>query len=181
MLAFSQLLRDGEGMIRLFWRVAMPSAGSKTDTVQVVSFENLHAPVTSGYLVNALVDSLTVPIVGTRRSWSQQQFALSVLINAPQSAAMAAGSLAAGTTRWARWLRVVPGFVRHGMYHVATGFDHVVFVIALLLGGGRSSSAPQRPPIGRYIQPAEVAALTAFLLSEQAASITGQDIAVCVF
>lgn len=49
----------------------------------------------------------------------------------------------------------------------------------LLLGGGRSSSAPQRPPIGRYIQPAEVAALTAFLLSEQAASITGQDIAVC--
>ena len=130
-------LRDGEGMIRLFWRVAMPSAGSKTDTVQVVSFENLHAPVSSGYLVNALVDSLTVPIVGTRRSWSQQQFALSVLINAPQSAAMAAGSLAAGTTRWARWLRVVPGFVRHGMYHVATGFDHVVFVIALLLGGGR--------------------------------------------
>lgn len=49
----------------------------------------------------------------------------------------------------------------------------------LLQGGGRSSSAPQKPPIGRYIQPAEVAALAAFLLSSQAAAITGQDIAIC--
>ena len=49
----------------------------------------------------------------------------------------------------------------------------------LLLGSARSSSAPQQPPLGRYIQPAEVAALASFLLSEQAAAITGQDIAIC--
>lgn len=49
----------------------------------------------------------------------------------------------------------------------------------LLRGATRADSAPRLPPIGRLIQPAEVAALVAFLLSDDAAAITGQDIAVC--
>ena len=43
----------------------------------------------------------------------------------------------------------------------------------------RVGSAPRLPPLGRLIQPAEVAALVVYLLSPAAAAITGQDIAIC--
>ena len=50
---------------------------------------------------------------------------------------------------------------------------------AMLQDPARAGSAPRLPPIGRLIQPAEIAALVAFLLSAPAAAITGQDIAIC--
>jgi len=50
---------------------------------------------------------------------------------------------------------------------------------AMLQDPARAGSAPRLPPIGRLIQPEEIAALVAFLLSAPAAAITGQDIAIC--
>jgi NAD(P)-dependent dehydrogenase (short-subunit alcohol dehydrogenase family) len=49
----------------------------------------------------------------------------------------------------------------------------------MLQDPARAGSAPRLPPIGRLIQPEEIAALVAFLLSAPAAAITGQDIAIC--
>jgi NAD(P)-dependent dehydrogenase (short-subunit alcohol dehydrogenase family) len=49
----------------------------------------------------------------------------------------------------------------------------------MLLDPGRSSVPPRLPPIGRFVQPEEVAAATAFLLSEEAAAITGQQTVIC--
>ncbi|GKS90561.1 SDR family oxidoreductase [Acidovorax sp. SUPP2539] len=43
----------------------------------------------------------------------------------------------------------------------------------------RAGSAPRLPPIGRLIEPGEIAALVGYLLSPPAAAITGQDIAIC--
>ncbi len=49
----------------------------------------------------------------------------------------------------------------------------------MLQDPARAGTAPRVPPMGRFINPEEIAALTAYLLSPDAAAITGQDIAVC--
>lgn len=49
----------------------------------------------------------------------------------------------------------------------------------MLSDPSRALSAPRVPPLGRLIQPQEIADLAVYLLSDSAAAITGQDIAIC--
>lgn len=49
----------------------------------------------------------------------------------------------------------------------------------MLLDPGRQGLPPRLPPMGRFVQPAEVAALAAFLLGDGGASMTGQRLVMC--
>ena len=49
----------------------------------------------------------------------------------------------------------------------------------MLQDPARATSAPRVPPIGRLIEPAEIAGLVSYLLSPLAAAMTGQDLALC--
>lgn len=49
----------------------------------------------------------------------------------------------------------------------------------MLADPARQAEKPKLPPMGRLIEPEEIAALVGFLLSPAAAAITGQDIRVC--
>ncbi|CCO50306.1 Short-chain dehydrogenase/reductase [Vibrio nigripulchritudo SOn1] len=49
----------------------------------------------------------------------------------------------------------------------------------MLKDPNRAATQPALPPFGRLIQPSEIAGTVQFLLSESAASITGQNIIVC--
>lgn len=50
---------------------------------------------------------------------------------------------------------------------------------AMLQDPARAASAPRLPPIGRLIQPDEIAAMVSYLLSPMAAAMTGQDVQLC--
>lgn len=50
---------------------------------------------------------------------------------------------------------------------------------AMLEDPARFNTAPKVPPLGRLIQPGEVASLVGYLLSPAAAAITGQEIQIC--
>jgi NAD(P)-dependent dehydrogenase (short-subunit alcohol dehydrogenase family) len=43
----------------------------------------------------------------------------------------------------------------------------------------RGSEAPRLPPMGRFVRPEEIAGTVAFLLGDDAAAITGQNLVVC--
>ena len=49
----------------------------------------------------------------------------------------------------------------------------------MLLDPARSGTPPNKPPIGRFVQPSEVAGMAAFLLGPDAGAITGQSLVIC--
>lgn len=49
----------------------------------------------------------------------------------------------------------------------------------MLADPGRSATPPRLPALGRFVEPDEVAGLTAFLLGAEGGSITGQQLVIC--
>ncbi|KIH83422.1 3-oxoacyl-(acyl-carrier protein) reductase [Pseudomonas batumici] len=49
----------------------------------------------------------------------------------------------------------------------------------MLQDPARQGTPPKLPPIGRFVQPAEVAGMAAFLLGPDAGAMTGQSLVMC--
>lgn len=49
----------------------------------------------------------------------------------------------------------------------------------MLKDPARAGSAPRMPPIGRLVEPQEIASMVTYLLSSSAAAITGQNLNIC--
>ncbi|WP_298282618.1 SDR family NAD(P)-dependent oxidoreductase [Acidocella sp.] len=92
---------------------------------------------------------------------------------------------AAGRSQYAATKAALTGMVRSWAAELAPRGVTVNIVAPgatatpMLNDPARAGTAPKLPPIGRFIEPSEIAALTAFLLGPEAGAITGQQIIIC--
>jgi len=120
------------------------------------------AELVVGGLVDALVDGGRVVLVGSR-----------TMTGVPGKSQYAAtkAALAAMARAWAAELaprRITVNVVAPGPTRTA-----------MLDDPNRASVPPVQPPLGRLVEPSEVAALTRFLLERTGAMVTGQTIVIC--
>jgi len=92
---------------------------------------------------------------------------------------------AAGRSQYAATKAALVGLVRSWALELASRGITVNLVAPgatetpMLRDPGRAGTPPRLPPLGRYVQPEEVAGLTAFLLGPDAGALTGQMLTVC--
>ena len=115
-------LTAGTGDIELRFEAEMLGAGYDHQ----LDFENRHARAIAVYLVNTLLPrSPGLGIVSQERSYDQSSYHLNFSVEAgPQT-----GAVVKRTDR----LAIAGSYVWHGVHHILTGYDHLLFVAALAL------------------------------------------------
>lgn len=92
---------------------------------------------------------------------------------------------AAGRSQYAATKAALQGMVRSWAMELAERGITVNLIAPgatqtpMLLDPARQGTPPKVPPIGRFVQPAEVAGMAAFLLGPDAGAITGQSLVIC--
>lgn len=125
-------MRNGVGEIALAFSAALPPGG----TAHTLTFENRHARAITVYLVNALLPrDPGIRILGQHRTYDQSIYRLDFASSAPArtSAITAASGGQQQAARWNAW-PIVETFFWHGVHHILTGYDHLLFITALVLG-----------------------------------------------
>jgi 3-oxoacyl-[acyl-carrier protein] reductase len=147
----------------------------------------------AGYMRVASVGDLNLD--DGENMWRVHVHAASILANALAPRLPAGGRIvligsraasgAAGRSQYAATKAALVGMARSWAIELAPR-GITVNVVApaatdtpMLRDGARAAVAPRTPPIGRFVRPEEVAALVAFLLSDDAAAITGEQLVIC--
>ncbi|MBB2203054.1 HupE/UreJ family protein [Gluconacetobacter tumulisoli] len=125
-------IRNGVGEIVLGFEACMPSGGSTHE----LTFENRHDSALAVYLVNTLLPrDPDIHILRQERSYNQSTYRLAFALDTP--VVRLAPSETSGVQRQSRWqnaLPIVQTFFWHGIHHILTGYDHLLFISALVLG-----------------------------------------------
>lgn len=118
-------MKNGLGEIQLTIDIAIPAENILNEIV----ITNHHQSSTSVYLVNCLLPADTSLHV-TRQSRNYDQSVYSLAFTTASSAANAGQQNAAATSNRA----IVKTYFIHGIKHILSGFDHLLFLCALVLG-----------------------------------------------
>jgi hydrogenase/urease accessory protein HupE len=127
-------IREGTGDIVLTFSATMPRVGSSG----MLTFENRHQRAIAAYLVNALVpEDPSLRITSQDRARDQSTYRLDFAYSGSAVAAGTRTTLAADDR--ASLVRddraaLVSTYFWHGMRHILSGFDHLLFLVALVLG-----------------------------------------------
>lgn len=189
-LSRSNVKRDNMGFTSICVDLSDSTALREVLTTLAEPHAVIHA---AGMMAAAPLGELTPEI--SQRLWQLHVLAAETLVNhfAPQMASggriVVIGSRtsrgAAGRSQYVATKAALVGMVRSWAAELAPrGITANVVApgatqTPMLSAPGRESSPPAMPPIGRLISPEEVAALVGFVLSPEAAAITGQELVIC--
>lgn len=126
----AEAIKKGMGDIQLFLTAAMANSSSKHQLI----FKNNGQGSTAIYLVNCLMpEDPNIRITTQSRNNDQSYYTLDfTTVNPPRSIAADQKKLLAKTYNFA----VIKTCFFHGVHHILTGYDHLLFLCALVLGAG---------------------------------------------
>jgi len=124
-------MKKGLGEISLSFEAAMPPGGSH----RRLAFQNRHQSAVSIYLANCLLPrDPDLRVTAQDRSYDQSYYQLDyVQAGGPEEATPRESS---GFRKWLDWSggrSLFAAYFYHGVHHILTGYDHLLFVTALVL------------------------------------------------
>lgn len=118
----------GLGDMQLTFEAAVPASHSPHHLI----FVNQHQPALAAYLVNCLLPRQPgVQVLDQTRNYSQSRYELT--FSTANAAPASAAAMPATLHRADQWALVGTYFI-HGVRHILTGYDHLLFLGALVLG-----------------------------------------------
>jgi hydrogenase/urease accessory protein HupE len=137
-------MKHGLGEIVLDFEGTVPPADPSRKTSHRLVFENHHVPAISVYLENCLVPSdPDIHVIAQDRNYLQSHYQLDYVHNGlhsdeppPSTSSTPSNALPPQPGNWldrtGSW-SLFKAFFYHGVCHILTGYDHLLFVTALVL------------------------------------------------
>jgi hydrogenase/urease accessory protein HupE len=125
-------MRQGLGDILLNFEADLPPGG----TNRTLTLENHHLNAISVYLVNCLVPgNPEIQITSQDRNYTQSHYQLDFTLNnnPPSQLPVQAGLKTAPKLDQSGSESLFRAFFNHGIHHILTGYDHLLFISALVL------------------------------------------------